>query len=101
MTVAYLPQEPEPLPHNLEAEQALLGAILMQPRDALPVARSIVAPKDFHEGIHATVFEAMLALDRQGRVPALPLLAAALRDEPDIAEGVTVVGYLARLAPMG
>lgn len=98
MTVAYLPQEPEPLPHNLEAEQALLGAILMQPRDALPVARSIVAPKDFHEGIHATVFEAMLALDRQGRVPALPLLAAALRDEPDIAEGVTVVGYLARLA---
>lgn len=101
MSAAYDLRSDEPthiLPHNLEAEQALLGAVLRNPREALPIARSIVRPDDFFEPVHARIFAVMTDLDRDGRAPSLQILVSALRDDVEIAEGVPVGSYLARVA---
>lgn len=48
------------LPANIEAERAVLGALLIDP-DSLP-ACSGLKPSDFYRETHAVIFEAMLAL---------------------------------------
>ena len=48
-------------PHNLEAEQALLGAILVN-NEACDRVTSFLEPKHFYEGIHARIFEAASTL---------------------------------------
>lgn len=49
------------LPHNFEAEAALLGSVLIDPRtlnDVLP----IVAPSDFYDAKHKAIFSAMATM---------------------------------------
>lgn len=49
------------LPHNFEAEAALLGSVLIDPRtlnDVLP----IVAPSDFYDAKHKAIFVAMATM---------------------------------------
>src|SRR6202451_95961 len=50
-------------PHNLEAEQSVLGAILLSDRSlyALVIEEGL-RPDDFYRERHGTVYEAMLAL---------------------------------------
>jgi replicative DNA helicase len=50
-------------PHNLEAEQSVLGAILLSDRSlyALVIEEGL-RPEDFYRGHHGTIYEAMLAL---------------------------------------
>src|SRR2546421_10781676 len=50
-------------PHNLEAEQSVLGAILLSDRSlyALVIEEGL-RPEDFYRERHAAIYEAMLAL---------------------------------------
>lgn len=48
-------------PQNLEAEMALLGALLVEP-DFFEVAAEHVAAADFYAGVHETLFEAIAEL---------------------------------------
>ncbi|TMM18928.1 MAG: replicative DNA helicase [Actinobacteria bacterium] len=50
-------------PHNLEAEQSVLGAILLSDRSlyALVIEEGL-RPEDFYRGHHGSIYEAMLAL---------------------------------------
>ncbi len=48
-------------PHNLEAEQSLLGAMLLT-RDAISDAVDVVAAEHFYKPAHAHIFEAILTL---------------------------------------
>lgn len=48
-------------PQNLEAEQSLLGSLLIDPEAVLKVA-DIVRPEDFYRDSHGKIFEAMLQL---------------------------------------
>ncbi|HEY2570246.1 MAG TPA: DnaB-like helicase N-terminal domain-containing protein, partial [Solirubrobacteraceae bacterium] len=52
-----------PPPHNLDAEQSVLGAILLSDRSlyALVIEEGLRAD-DFYRERHATIYEAMLAL---------------------------------------
>lgn len=45
-------------PHNLEAEQSVLGSILLD-RDAIAIAQVLVRPEDFFHSVHGTIFAAM------------------------------------------
>ena len=54
-------------PQNMEAEQAVLGSMLIE-RAAVEKAAEILKPEDFYRDVHRHIFEAMLAL--------------AARDEP-------------------
>ena len=48
-------------PHNVEAEQAVLGAMLIK-KEAIAEAAEILRPDDFYRDAHRIVFEAMLDL---------------------------------------
>lgn len=82
-------------PHNLEAERAVLGSILLE-RESLPRALEVLRPADFYKEGHRKIFEAMIALfDRTEPVDHLTL-AAELKRRGEMEE----VGGMAALAAM-
>ena len=59
-------------PHNLQAEESLLGAMLLS-RDAIVAAVEVqLAPDDFYKPSHGHIFEAITSLYSQGE-PADPV----------------------------
>ncbi len=48
-------------PHNLEAEESVLGAILID-KDAIGLVSEIISPKDFYSEINGIIYDAMLSL---------------------------------------
>jgi len=83
-------------PHNIELEQALLGAILVN-NDAFYRVSDLLEPQHFFEPIHQKVYELAASLVRVGK-PATPItLKTFLPSDIDIA-GLTASQYLARLA---
>src|SRR5437870_6495907 len=83
-------------PHNIEAEQALLGAILIN-NEALYRVSDFLEPTHFFEPIHAQVYDTARTLIRTGKLASPVTLKTFLPAEVDIA-GLTVAQYLARLA---
>ena len=61
-------------PHNLAAEESLLGAMLLS-RDAVSAASMVCTAEDFYKPAHGHVFEAILNLHSQGE-PADPVTVA-------------------------
>ncbi len=83
-------------PHNVEAEQAVLGAILVN-NETLNRVSEIVLPAHFHEPAHQRIYEAVLKLVDRGQL-ASPV---TLRHFFEQDQSLTQVGgaqYLARLA---
>src|SRR6476660_7502413 len=83
-------------PHNIEAEQALLGAILVN-NEAIYRVSDFLEPKHFFEPIHQRIFELASELIRAGKLGTPVTLKTFLPADLDIA-GLTVNQYLARLA---
>ena len=83
-------------PHNIEAEQSVLGAILVN-NDAFYRVSDFLEPKHFFEPIHQTIFETAGSLIRMGKVATPVTLKTFVPAETDIG-GMTVGQYLARLA---
>ena len=52
-------------PQNLEAEQSVLGSMLLD-RDAIARVVEALRPEDFYRDLHRTIFEAMLELFERG-----------------------------------
>ena len=84
------------LPHNLEAEQALLGAILLTP-GALSAVAGWLAPDHFWMPVHGRIYAVALAMTDRGGIANPVTLAHYFREEDDLAEVGGAV-YLARLA---
>ena len=53
------------LPHNLEAERSVLGAILVH-NDAFNLAAQVITEKDFFRDAHRRIFDKMIALNERG-----------------------------------
>src|SRR5437773_5118570 len=83
-------------PHNIEAEQSLLGAILVN-NDAFYRVSDFLEPKHFFEPIHQMIYETSGSLIRMGKVATPVTLKTFLPGDTDIG-GMTVGQYLARLA---
>jgi replicative DNA helicase len=83
-------------PHNIEAEQALLGAILVN-NDAFDSVSGFLQPEHFSEALHQRIFEIASQLIRAGKV-ATPVTLKTFLTEQDVGHCVTVSQYLARLA---
>jgi len=83
-------------PHNIEAEQSLLGAILVN-NDAFYRVSDFLEAKHFFEPIHQAVYETSGSLIRMGKVATPVTLKTFLPADTDIG-GMTVGQYLARLA---
>jgi len=82
-------------PHNIEAEQSVLGAILVN-NDAFYRVSDFLEPKHFFEPIHQQIYETAASLIRAGKV-ATPVTLKTFLPDTDIG-GMTVGQYLARLA---
>src|SRR5688500_1344468 len=54
------------LPHNLEAERSILGAILVH-NDACNLAAQAIEPRDFYRDEHRRIFARMIALNERGQ----------------------------------
>ena len=83
-------------PHNIEAEQSLLGAILVN-NEALYRVSDFLEPEHFFEPIHAQIYDIARTLIRTGKLASPVTLKTFLPAEKDIA-GLTLGQYLARLA---
>ena len=92
---AKLEAGPVAAPHSIDAEQALLGAVLIN-ADALDRARDHVQAEDFLEEAHRSIFEAMCTRRDAGEPIDWRLLTAVLGDHPF--GSITVGTYVARLA---
>jgi replicative DNA helicase len=86
------------LPHSLEAEQGVLGCILLSPADCLP--ECIQAFKGcnevFHDLRNRTIFESIRSLSERGAAIDLITVSQHLRDRGEL-DGVGGVAYVSPL----
>ena len=91
---------PEPTfrqaPHNIEAEQALLGAMLVN-NEAFYRVSDFLEPKHFFDPLHQKIFETAGHLIRSGKV-ATPVTLKTFIDPAIDIGGLTPAQYLIRLA---
>src|SRR6188474_3476494 len=83
-------------PHNIEAEQALLGALLVN-NEAFYRVSDFLEPVHFFEPIHQKIYELASSLIRAGKVASPVTLKTFLPPDLDVS-GLTASQYLARLA---
>ena len=53
-------------PNSLEAEQSVVGAMLMD-KEAIEIASEIIVPEDFYNKQLGTIFATMVELNAEGR----------------------------------
>ena len=83
------------LPHNLEAERSILGAILLDDKAALPVFE-ILKSQDFYLESHRRIFDRMLQLMNNSR----PIDLVTLKEELQRANELETIGGAAYLASL-
>ncbi len=84
------------LPHNIEAEQQLLGAILTN-NDLYDRIASVMAAQHFYDPLHRRIYEIAETRIQKNALASPVTLKAFLEDDPGLAE-VGGPAYLARLA---
>lgn len=83
-------------PHNIEAEQAVLGAIFLEP-EAISSASEILMAEDFYRASHQQIFRTMLTLADKGEPIDLVTTTTALSNSQQL-DDVGGVSYLSDLA---
>ncbi|MFC4321715.1 replicative DNA helicase [Litchfieldia salsa] len=83
-------------PQNVEAEQAVLGAIFLEPA-SLILASEVLIPEDFYRAAHQKIFKAMLMLSDKGEPVDLITVTSELADAK-LLEEVGGVSYLSDVA---
>lgn len=68
------------LPHSPEAEQAVVGAMLMN-RDAITVALEIIKGEDFYQAAYGVLFDSMVELFQAGKPVDLITLQEYLKEK--------------------
>src|SRR5881409_4152124 len=83
-------------PHNLDAERAVLGAILLEGRETLPRVIELLRPADFYTEAHRVIYGAMLTLFDRGEPVDLLTLTEELRrgDQLQFAGGQAALALL-------
>ncbi len=87
-------------PQNIEAEQAVLGAIFLEP-SSLTVTSEVLIPEDFYRSAHQKIFNVMLKLNDEGKAVDLITVTEDLAATKSLEEvgGVTYLGELAGSVP--
>ncbi len=83
-------------PANPEAEQSVLGAILVRP-EVLDRVADVIEPPDFYREAHGRIFQAMLDLYGRGEPVDLVTVTALLKERGQL-EGVGGPVFLAALS---
>ncbi|HET7577827.1 MAG TPA: replicative DNA helicase [Bacillales bacterium] len=87
-------------PQNMEAEQAVLGAIFLRP-EAITLASERLLPEDFYRAAHQRIFDVMLVLSEKSEPIDLVTVTSELQDRKLLEEigGVTYLSDLANSSP--
>src|SRR5699024_973101 len=87
-------------PHNIEAEQAVIGAIFLQP-EAFSVASELLVHTDFYRTSHQRIFDAMMRLADKGEPIDVVTVTTFLSNEQtlDEAGGVSYLTDIAQSVP--
>ena len=83
-------------PQNIEAEQSVLGAMLIK-KEAITQAQELLRPDDFYREAHRIVFETMLELAGDNEAVDLVTLTEALRKK-EMLEKVGGISFITALA---
>ncbi|MDQ7071589.1 MAG: replicative DNA helicase [Rhodobacterales bacterium] len=89
-------QTPDTMPHSIEAEQQLLGAVLTN-NDIYDRVASVIGPQHFYDPVHARIYEIAAARIAKNNLASPVTLKAFMEDD----EGLKELGgaaYLVRLA---
>lgn len=73
------------LPHSIEAEQAVVGAMLMD-KDAIIVASEIITKDDFYQTAYGVIFGAIVEIANEGKPVDLITLQSRLKEKDVPAE---------------
>jgi len=73
------------MPHNLDAEQAVLGAILFN-NDIFEDIAEFLQAKHFYEPLHGRIYERAAELIRKGLRASIITLGSAMADDPGLKE---------------
>ncbi|MFQ5959018.1 MAG: replicative DNA helicase [Alphaproteobacteria bacterium] len=84
------------LPHNIEAEQALLGAMLVN-NEAVNRVSAFLRPEHFFHQIHGRIFEAVFKMVERGQIATPVTLKHYFENDAALAD-IGGAQYLARLA---
>jgi replicative DNA helicase len=73
------------LPHSIEAEQAVVGAMLMD-RDAILTSSEIICGEDFYQSAYGVIFDAVVEIYNEGKPVDLITLQERLKEKDVPAE---------------
>ncbi len=87
-------------PHNIEAEQAVLGAIFLDP-EVLYRVMELITPQDFYKTSHQRIYQAMVDLSALGEPVDIVTVTAELNKRKWLEEagGVSYLSDLANAVP--
>ena len=83
------------LPHSIEAEQSVVGAMLMD-KEAIMTASEIISGEDFYQTTYGVVFGAIVELYNEGKPVDLITLQDRLR-EKDVPEEIQSLEFVREL----
>ncbi len=83
-------------PQNIEAEQAVIGAIFLDPA-AIVLASEILLPEDFYRSAHQKIFEVMIHLNETGHAVDLVTVTEQLAASK-LLEDVGGISYLSEIS---
>ncbi len=86
------------MPHDTEAEQAVIGAMLMD-QDAILEASELLTGEDFYQSAYGTVFDTIMELYNEGKSVDVVTLQARLKDK-DVSPEVASMEYVRDLVTM-
>jgi replicative DNA helicase len=88
-------------PHSIEAEQAVLGSLMLEAHDAFDKVSDSVVENDFYQYNHRLIFRAISALAVQDRHPDHVTVTDWLQGHGELEEagGLNYVGALAEVVP--
>src|SRR5690625_5664704 len=87
-------------PHNIEAEQAVIGAIFLEP-GAFSAASEILLAEDFYRASHQRIFQSKMTLSNKGKPIDLVTVTTLLSNKQvlDEASGVSYLTDVASSVP--
>lgn len=87
-------------PYNLEAEQAVLGSMMLD-REAVYIAMEILQPEHFYKESHQVIFRTILNLESRGEPVDMITLSEDLRRQNNLEKigGVVFIAAIANSVP--
>ena len=87
-------------PHSIEAEQSVLGGLLLE-NEALDKIADILSAADFYQHDHKTIFEHIVKLIEKNRPADIVTVAESLESKAELSQigGIAYLGALAQNTP--